>query len=238
MKKIFLIFLLMTLNGPSFAAAVTAAAQPVEISAAKSLEWNRKEKTYTAREKVVVVQGAAKIQSDILVARYTDDAGMTDFTTLEASQHVVIQSPPYTATGDRAVYNVKAGTIALTGKAIVTHEADTLTADVLTIYLDRDSGGKLAARKITASGNVTVKTAKETITGDTGVYDVPAQKSVLSGKVMIRQGENWLEGTTANIDMTTGISQLLGGSGAGNDGRVKGVFYPKDREQTTEGQKN
>jgi len=269
MKKAVLILLLTFPGGAAFAGGTATASRPVEISAARSLEWNRKEKTYTAREKVIVVQGAARIQSDILTARYTDDAGATDFSTLEASQHVIIQSPPYTATGDRAVYNVKTGNATLTGhamkvttgedrmtaldkieffgaedrltatgKATVTRGPDIMTADVLNVYFGRDATGKMTAEKATAAGNVIIKTARETITGDEGVYDILAQKSVLSGKVRIRQGENWLEGTTANIDMTTGISQLLGGGNAGTEGRVKGVFYPRDKNQDPEGQKN
>ena len=257
MRQIFFILLASLLNSAAFAEVPTGSAEPVEISAAKSLEWNRKEKTYTAREKVVAVQGAAKIQSDALTARYNDDNGMTDIKTLEADNHVIIESPPYTAYGDHAVYNVKSGNATLTGKAMqitteadvmtardkieffgtenrllatgnatAVHGGDTLIADRLGAYFSKDKAGKLAATKITASGNVTIKTPKENITGDEGVYDIPTQKAVLTGKVRIRQGENWLEGTRANIDMATGISQLLGSGNAETEGRVKGMFYP------------
>ncbi len=118
-----LIFLSM-----SVARAETKAV-PVEISAAKSLEWNRKAKTYTAYEKVQVVQGAVKINSDILTARYNEDKGVTDITTLEAKQNVTIQSPPYTAYGDKAVYDVTTGVAVLTGKALkIVTPTETLTA--------------------------------------------------------------------------------------------------------------
>ncbi|MCE9507262.1 MAG: hypothetical protein K8R48_02960 [Alphaproteobacteria bacterium] len=257
MKKTFLILILFFLNGAAFAKDAADTAAPVEISAAGSLEWNRKDKTYTARDNVIVTQGLSRIQSDRLIARYTGDNGATALSSLEADNHVTIQSPPYTAYGDRAIYNVKTGNAVLTGKelkittdadlmtaqdkieffgaeqrldatgkATATHDSSTVTADVLSAYFDKDAAGRMGLRKITARGSVVIKTAKETVTGDEGVYDVVTQKAVLTGKVLIRQGQNWLEGTSAHVDMTTGISQLLGSGNPETEGRVKGVFYP------------
>jgi lipopolysaccharide export system protein LptA len=247
----------LAFSNPALAAP---SSQPVEISAAKSLEWNRAEKTYTARENVVVVQGSTRIESDILTARYTEDKDAADIAELEAGGRVTIQSTPYTAYGDRAVYNVKTGIATLTGDTIkivtgtetltaqdkvefssrqnsltaaggvkMTRGADTVRADVMHAYFNKDSAGKMAAEKITASGHVSIQTEKETITGDEGTYHIPSQKAVLTGKVRVRQEENWLEGKRAEVDMATGISQLLGDGGAATEGRVKGVFYPKTK---------
>lgn len=262
MKIAFLSLFLALLTSPAFA---ENAAQPVEISASKSLEWNRKEKSYTARENVVVTQGSIRMQSDILSAHYTDDKGSTDISTLEARGNISIHSAPYTAYGDDAVYNVQTGNALLTGKDLrITTDKETLTArdkvefygaenklvasgeatairgtdklsaDSLTAFFDKSGDGKMAINKIVAENKVTIKTAKETITGDHGVYDIPAQKAVLTGKVKIRQGENWLSGTRANIDTATGISQLLGSGKDGDSGLVKGVFYPKTLKKKTE----
>ena len=87
MKKILLTLMFVLLNG----AATAQTSQPVEISAAKSLEWNLKEKTYTARENVVVVQGATRLESDILTARYSEDKGAADITEMEATGNVTIR---------------------------------------------------------------------------------------------------------------------------------------------------
>lgn len=257
MKKIFLVLMLVFFSRESFSQTAAHASDPVEISAKKSLEWSRKDKTYTARENVIVKQGDIRMESDILTARYTDGKGASDIEKLEASGHIVIQSPPYTAYGDKAVYNVKTGIAALTGNNLkittdqetliakdkvefsslenrltaaggvrMTRGTDDLTADVMTVQFNKGAGGKLSANKATVRGHVIIQTPKETVMGDEGVYDIPSQKAFLTGKVRILQGENWLEGRRAEVDMATGISQLLGGSGE-NDGRVKGVFYPK-----------
>ncbi|MFH1158427.1 MAG: LptA/OstA family protein [Pseudomonadota bacterium] len=260
MKKIFLLLALVFCGGTAHA---DTSPLPVEITAAKSLEWNRKAKTYVARENVVATQGAIRIQSDFLTARYTDDKGMTDISTLEAEGHVVIRSPPYTATGDKAVYDVMTGNAVMTGedlkivtdadimtaedkieffgsenrltatgRATVTRSTDgVISADALDAWFVKDATGRMTVSSVTARKHVVVKTAKETATGDSGVYDVPAQKAVLTGKVKIFQGENRLEGTRAEVDMTTGMSRLSGEGNLETEGRVRGVFYPNSQKR-------
>lgn len=261
MKRLILIAGLLM---PAAAQAATPAAAPVpvEISADKSLEWNRSEQTYTARGNVVATQGNATVKSDLLVASYAGAQGETDVTTLTATGHVTVQSPPYTAYGDRAVYNVKTGRAVLTGQGLkavsttdtltardkiefisaedrmvatgdasVTHGTYVVTADTMSAWFTADAQAHRTAKKITASGHVTIKTENETVTGDEAVYDLATQKAVLTGKVLAHQGDSWLEGTRADVDMTTGISQLSGGGNADTGGRVKGVFYPKSKQE-------
>ncbi len=262
MIKIVLIFMLVFCSGTAFAESAFVSSQPIEITAAKSLEWNRKAKTYVAREKVIVTQGTVRLQGDLLTARYTDDSGMTDIYVLEMEGNVVIRSVPYTATGDKAVYDVKTDNAVITGKdmkiftdadvmtakdkieffrnenrltatgeATVIRSADgVISADVLDAWFIKDAAGKMIVSSITAQGHVVVKTAKEKVTGDSGVYDVQTQKATLTGKVKIFQGKNRLEGTRADVDMITGISRLSGKGDLETEGRVKGVFYPSPQK--------
>jgi lipopolysaccharide export system protein LptA len=118
------------------------------------------------------------------------------------------------------------------GSATATRGADTLSANSISAYFKPGTGGGLALDRLTADGAVTIKTARETVTGDTGVYDIGAGKATLTGTVRIFQGESLLEGTRAEVDLKTGISQLFSNAGATSatgDGRVKGVFYPKKK---------
>lgn len=233
-------------------------AQPVIISAAGNLVWNRTAHTYTMKKDAEAKQGTMKINADTLTARYTDDKKATDITTLEAAGHVVLQSPPYTAYGDRATYDLETKKAEMTGSnlrivtpaetltakdkitfdaalnkmtalggATATRGVDKMTADVMSAFFAKDANGKLAVDKMTANGNVVIVTQKETVYGDKGVYDIPAQKAVLTGKVRIMQGNNWLEGTRADVDLKTGISQLFADNNPATQNRVYGVFYPK-----------
>jgi len=194
------------------------------------------------------------------VAHYSDAQGGTDIYQLDATGNVVLQSPPYAAHGDKAVYDVHANTAVLTGKdlrietptekltagekivydgaanrmdavggATAVRGTDTLKADHLSAYFAAGADNKIALQKMTADGHVSIKTLKETVFGDKGTYDVAGRKAQLTGAVKIYQGDNWLEGTRADVDLTTGISQLYGAGNTATEGRVKGIFYPKGK---------
>ena len=258
-NKLLTVFVFVLLIAPIVAKASVI---PVEISAEKSLEWNRKNKTYTASKNVVITQGDIKIESDILTARYGGEETVTDISTIEAKDNVVITLPPYVANGDSAVYNVKTGNAILTGKNLtvttnsdvmtadnkieffskenklvaignpkVKHELDVITARTMAAYFKKNKNGKMVADKIIAQGRVKITTPKEIVTGQKAVYNPLTKKVILTGGVKIKQGENWLEGTSAIVDMASGISQLLGNDKSKSDGRVKGVFYPKQTEK-------
>lgn len=258
MRAVILSVVFLIGAGEAFAQAVSSAQAPIEISASRSLEWNRKAKTYTANDNVLVKQGALEVAGDKLIASYNDDKGSVNIWQLEASGHVVLKSPPYTAYGDRAVYDVARNKADLTGNALkieteteyltakdkiefigaenrlsaigsatAVRADDTLKADKLEAFFVKGTAGKMSLNKITATGKVVIDTGKETVYGDSGVYDVPAEKAVMNGRVKILQGENWLEGTRADVDMKTGISHLYAPKDGASEGRVKGMFYPK-----------
>ena len=260
MKK-FAVLLALLIPAAAYAQVPSASNEPVEISAKHSLEWNRKDKTYTAREDAVAKQGATQISSGTLTAHYRDGSGGgTDIYELDAVNNVIISSPPYSAYGDKAVYYVPNNRAALTGQnlrietptekltardkieffgkenrmnalggAVATRGTDTLKANTMSAFFTKGPDGKTALNKMTADGQVVITTAKETVYGDKGLYDVPAQRAWLTGKVKILQGDNWLEGTKAEVNLVTGISQLYGTGNAATEGRVKGIFYPKGK---------
>lgn len=238
--------------------------KPVEISAAQSLEWNRKNKTYTARKDALAKQGDMQVKSDTMTAHYDDVKGATEITKLVADGHVEISSPPYTAYGARAEYDVTDQTAILTGdnlrmvtpdevltaqekiefdaaknklsaigKAIAKRGTDSLTSDRLDAYFMKNAQGKTVLQRITADSAVTIKTARETVTGSKGVYDAASGKASLTGNVRIHQGENWITGERAEVNLKTGISQLFAPTknteNPEEPPRVRGVFFPKKR---------
>ena len=292
MKKTTLLALLFVLSSSaaSIAADIGAVSNdaPVEIFADKTLEWDRAKKTYTARGNAVARQGGMQVKSNTLTAHYAEGdskaagatAGMgAEITKLSADGTVEISSPPYTAHGDTAVYDITTGIATLTGSdlkietpsenltaqsriefdtaknrlsavgdATAVRGTDSLKSDKLDAFFKPGADGKIALDRILADNAVTIKTARETVTGDSGIYDVTAGKATLRGRVRILQGENWLEGTRAEIDLKTGISKLFADGKAlpgrtslivdgverapiapVGDGRVRGVFYPKKK---------
>jgi lipopolysaccharide export system protein LptA len=84
------------------------------------------------------------------------------------------------------------------------------------------ASGKL--EKVEAYGNVSVRTLTDTATGDRAVYVPDTGIARLGGRVRITRGQNQLEGTEAEVNMKTGISRLLAGTGE----RIQGLVIPND----------
>jgi len=115
------------------------------------------------------------------------------------------------------------------GKAHATHEDKQIKADVLTANFEEDAQGDLAVHRIDAVGNVEIQTAKEYARGHKGVYFVNQERAELEGDVKITQGENQLDGNYAEVDMSTGISKLLGArpGSAEQPTQVKALVLPR-----------
>jgi lipopolysaccharide export system protein LptA len=84
------------------------------------------------------------------------------------------------------------------------------------------ASGKL--QRVEAFGNVSVRTTTDTATGDRAVYVSETGIARLAGHVRITRGQNQLEGSEAEVNMKTGISRLLAGTGD----RVQGLVIPND----------
>jgi len=85
------------------------------------------------------------------------------------------------------------------------------------------SSGKL--EKVEAYGNVSIRTATDTVTGDRGVYVPATGIARVLDEVRITRGQNQLAGSEAVVNMKTGISRLL----AGDTGRVQGLLVPNSQ---------
>jgi lipopolysaccharide export system protein LptA len=82
-------------------------------------------------------------------------------------------------------------------------------------------------KRLECKGNVVVTqkdpaTQKDqTATGDNGVFEMKTNTAVLTGNVVVTQGDNVIRGDKLFIDMTTGVSRV-----ESNKGRVDALFKP------------
>jgi lipopolysaccharide export system protein LptA len=97
---------------------------------------------------------------------------------------------------------------------------NTLAGDLIGGHFVKDSRGQSVLKTIEAQGNVVVTTLTDIVHGDQGVYDLDTKRTVLFGNVRASRGANTLEGASAEVNMTTGISQVFPGPGQ----RVHGLF--------------
>lgn len=161
-----------------------------------------------------------------------------------------IETPSESLTAQKKIeFDAVNNRLSAHGNATARRGTDSLASETLSAFFAQTADGGMALQRIVADTPVTVKTVRETVTGDSGVYDVTAGKATLRGRVRILQGDNWLEGTRAEVDLKTGISKLFADTPTTparpalivdgvaqppanpvGDGRVRGVFYPKKKE--------
>lgn len=93
-------------------------------------------------------------------------------------------------------------------------------------------------KKIDARGNVFVSSPKETAKGNDGTYDVVGRKIVLTGAVVLTQGQSVIRGQRLTMNLATGKSVVDSSAQAGG-GRVQGIFVPeKNGDKNKPGAKN
>ena len=136
--------------------------QPLEVTAQKTLEWDRTNKTFTARQDAIAKQGLSELHGDVLVAKYTegkDGKGMT-VNRIDATGNVVVVSDGSRATGDKGFYTIKDGYAELTGNNLkLVTKTDTVTARDKITY-------STAKREMNAYGNAIATRDDDEITGD------------------------------------------------------------------------
>lgn len=108
-------------------------------------------------------------------------------------------------------------TLSMRGRAELTQGDSRIRADAIEAGLN---GGTL--NRVEASGSVYFVTPDQTIRGDRAVYTPNNDTIVLTGDVIMTQGENVITGSRLVYNTRTESAQMEGGSG----GRVQGVFYP------------
>lgn len=90
---------------------------------------------------------------------------------------------------------------------------------------DRISGvDQSGSSRIEATGDVYLVTPEQTIRADRAVYTTANDTIVLTGEVILTQGQNVITGGRLTYNTRTEAAQM---EGAGQSGRVQGVFYPQ-----------
>ncbi|MDA0238853.1 MAG: hypothetical protein O3A84_02355 [Proteobacteria bacterium] len=140
---------------------------------------------------------------------------------------VKFTTPETTITADRQLeYIEKTRQAIARGNAVVTRDGKILRADVLVAYLRSDKSGKTRVQRVEAFDNVQIDTVEDKVRADRGVYNVTTGIAILNGRVRINRGKNILQGERAEVNLNTGISNMLGGPGR-NSGRVRGLILPR-----------
>ncbi|WP_038013417.1 LptA/OstA family protein [Terasakiella pusilla] len=126
------------LSGQAFAQDINLASgstsAPLEIYADNGIEWQQNEKLIIAQGNAVAKRANVTVNAEELRAYYLDEAsdagGNTNIHRLEALGGVTITSDTETATGDRAVYDLKRAIMVMSGgRPTLRTPDDTISAD-------------------------------------------------------------------------------------------------------------
>jgi lipopolysaccharide export system protein LptA len=207
---------LVLLSAGPLRAQTASAPVPVDISA-NEMEILDAEKKAVFRGAVDATRGTTNLKADALTVTYAevkqpDGTSKTDATDLDAQGNVTIKTTGETITGDWARFDPPANKLVVGGAVKLVRGDTVLTGNELRSDLNTDMSE--------AKGNVTIKTPRETITGDWAKFDSKANKLVVGGAVKLIQGATVLNGQELRADLNTDKIQMTGG-------RVKGSFLPK-----------
>lgn len=197
---------LMVMTTALFLAHVTPSmaqqnsAQPIEITALKSVEWQRTAKKYIARENVIIKQGDVTITSDIATADYREGATSSmEIYQLTADGKVIIDNGGNKAYGDKAVYDVDAAVATLTGTDLRLVSPDqVVTAKEKMEYFPN-------ARQAKAVGNAKVVRDQDTLTANTITATFKDNKSASPAKPANKSGA----AGTGNLDRLEAVGNVV-----------------------------
>lgn len=112
--------------------------------------------------------------------------------------------------------------ISLRGRAEVTQGQNRLRADAITLY--RNAAGD--PERVEATGTVYFATPTQAMRGDRAVYTLSNGELVVSGNVVLNQGQNVLTGGRLTYNVNTDAATVSGAPRGAAGSRVQGVFYP------------
>jgi lipopolysaccharide export system protein LptA len=228
-KEIFLIVLALVIFPATVFAQSTGVDDPLEVSAAGSLEWDRDAKVFTAKQDAKAVQGDVSIEAQTLKALYRDGAGDKEgmqIHTLKADgggDDVVITSNSASAYGRTLDYTVDNGRAILKGGNLRMVSADqTVTARDTFEYFVHEG-------RLIANGNVKVTRPKAANTsGGYGAADTIEADQIIAilgndaqgkrvldrleayGNVVITTPDEILKGRKGFYDASTNVAEIEG----------------------------
>lgn len=142
-------------------------------------------------------------------------------------------SDPFMINADGVEFDEGRGLISYVGRAEAMQGENRLRAERFDVYYSRSGeqnsavtsmGGGL--NRVEAVGDVYFVTPEQVVRGDRAVYTAASDTLVVTGDVILRQGDNVMTGSSLSINIGSGRARMEGAP-AGNAGRrVQGVFYP------------
>ena len=175
--------------------------EPVKIESNK-LEVRDKEKLAIFTGNVFVQQGDTTMRSPELRVFYEADAKDKKGAKKDAEPAPAKESTPVAAT------KTPGGKVATT---------------------EKDVSQKI--KKIEALGGVIVNSKDQKATGDRADFMMKENIVILTGNVVVSQGQNVMRGDKLIVELNTSKAHMEAAGVGGKPGRVQGLFMPSDKDE-------
>jgi lipopolysaccharide export system protein LptA len=159
-----------------------------------------------------------------------------------AAQLATNSNAPVDITADELETTNSACTSIWRGHAEALQDTARLRADTLTAEFALKDGGKTGGCgdlvRLRADGSVYYVTPTNKVRGDAAVYDAKTDTLTVTGDVVATQGQNVLRGSRMVFNVATGQGHMEGAArGRNRAERPRGVFYPKQTNNASAGQR-
>lgn len=126
---------------------------------------------------------------------------------------------PVEVAADQLKVSQTDGSAVFSGHVIVGQGQIRLAADQVRVEYDKGTAGaKGRISRMVATGNVIFTSQGEAAQGREAVYSIDDGNVVMTGDVILTQGQNAMSGQRLDIDLKSGTGQM--------EGRVQTVFHP------------
>ncbi|KGJ04338.1 lipopolysaccharide export system protein LptA [Paracoccus halophilus] len=115
---------------------------------------------------------------------------------------------PVEVTADNLSVDQNTGMATFTGKVLIVQGEMRLAADSVTVTYAEGSRRRISA--LNAQGAVTLVSGDDAAEANAAVYDVESGNIVLTGDVLLTQGESVLAGDKVTVDLATGTANASG----------------------------
>ena len=147
-------------------------------------------------------------------------------------------SQPIEITADRLEAYDEKKLVLFSGNAVATQGDRVIKAENILLYYKKEGqgAGKEGLQvmgktgeleKIEAKGQVTVTQGDRVVTGEQAVYYEDAQKIVMTGNAVMRQGKNLVQGDKIEVF----LNENRGVVEAAENKRVKATIYPAEKKE-------
>jgi lipopolysaccharide export system protein LptA len=136
---------------------------------------------------------------------------------------------PINIAADKLDYFDKDRKLVYSGDVVAVQGDSRLNASVLTIYLDKKTGGGRGVpsgarvRRMVGRGPIAITNKDQVGTGDKLIYDKRENKVYLIGHVALAQGQNVTRGDRLVYDLNTGQAVVS------STGRVRSLLVPNEK---------